>query len=535
MSPWNDPSYLKSAKCLCELFIANSPNRRITLVMPSSEHLALANDIFVNEGKGLETLLQRISKILIQNAVVESDCVKILVEADPGYGVINHAVSEILRDLLEQTIQEIITVLDRDESVYGIKIDCLAFAKVCNQVASMICRHSINDTALRLSRMACRVLLSLVVAENGQYPDAELELATCRTHIGDILQNQGNYEEALTEYRHALYIREHLLGRDHVETAASHRNVGSVLYFIGSALYFQGKLGKALGQLRSSLQSQEAGHEFANETTAATYRGIGDILNATGDSDWADMAHNVAKAIQDEGGLRFADVHYERGKLFHQRRLYQAAWEAFERARLLYGDESKLGNSRSRTADCCFCIGVVMEDIGRSSDSLKEYQSALRLYDPGMEEQLLRQRLCRERIEAVANQARKMDVLSSQQDAPGSERQRRRGSLSREWGEVLKQKGKAWKRASWPLRRASVDGGGKVTKAASHRYEQEGETSNKGSCHAARKSDEHWQHDRIATATTVLETARQRGGSNECPFREGPCSLALKPEMISHE
>ena len=58
--------------------------------------------------------------------------------------------------------------------------------------------------------------------------NAHPDTGHCYNNIGNILQYQGNYEEALVEYRKALDVCEKVHGPEHPDTARCHNNIGVV-------------------------------------------------------------------------------------------------------------------------------------------------------------------------------------------------------------------------------------------------------------------------------------------------------------------
>jgi tetratricopeptide (TPR) repeat protein len=79
--------------------------------------------------------------------------------------------------------------------------------------------------------------------------DCKLNMARTHHSQGVELQRTGDYDKSILEHRKALAIREHLLGRSHLETARSN-------YVMGCALSDRGDFDEALAELRRSLHTR---------------------------------------------------------------------------------------------------------------------------------------------------------------------------------------------------------------------------------------------------------------------------------------
>jgi tetratricopeptide (TPR) repeat protein len=79
----------------------------------------------------------------------------------------------------------------------------------------------------------------------------ECKLNLARTHhsYGVSLQRSGEYDQSILEHRKSLAIREHILGKTHLETARSY-------YVIGCALSDRGDFDEALAELRRALRTR---------------------------------------------------------------------------------------------------------------------------------------------------------------------------------------------------------------------------------------------------------------------------------------
>eukprot|EP00961_Rhodomonas_salina_P269941 3646720-Rhodomonas_salina.1 len=67
----------------------------------------------------------------------------------------------------------------------------------------------------------------------------DMDVATSLSNIGNVLEQQGKYSEALAKHEESLGITERLVGREHMDVSASLSNIGNVLYQ-------QGKYSEAL-------------------------------------------------------------------------------------------------------------------------------------------------------------------------------------------------------------------------------------------------------------------------------------------------
>jgi tetratricopeptide (TPR) repeat protein len=72
--------------------------------------------------------------------------------------------------------------------------------------------------------------------------DCKLNMARTHHSQGVDFQRSGDYDRSIAEHRKALLIREHILGRSHLETARSY-------YVIGCALSDRGNFDEALAEL----------------------------------------------------------------------------------------------------------------------------------------------------------------------------------------------------------------------------------------------------------------------------------------------
>ncbi|XP_023929937.1 uncharacterized protein LOC106163909 [Lingula anatina] len=117
--------------------------------------------------------------------------------------------------------------------------------------------------------------------------------ATSYNNIGEILQDMGEYKEALDYYKKGLEVREEVLGPKHPDTAASYSNIGVVLEHMG-------KYKEALDHHKKCLEIMEETLGPKHPDTASLYGNIGCVLTDMGRYKEALDYHKKSLEVMEE-------------------------------------------------------------------------------------------------------------------------------------------------------------------------------------------------------------------------------------------
>ncbi len=155
--------------------------------------------------------------------------------------------------------------------------------ELCNQIGKYYKDRGDNAACLKWWKRAQQI-------GEAQQPFAEELLAALLDNMGHVLDSQGDWSDAFTQYRQALAIRKKRFGEEHPEVARSLDNLGELL---GA----QGNWEGALRLHRRALAIRESVLGEAHPEVVASLMKIGEILRSQRDYAGAFAPYRQALAI----------------------------------------------------------------------------------------------------------------------------------------------------------------------------------------------------------------------------------------------
>lgn len=193
------------------------------------------------------------------------------------------------------------------------------------------------------------------------------KLNIARTHHsqGVEFQRAGDYDKSILEHRKALAIREHLLGRSHLETARSY-------YVIGCALSDRGGFDEALAELRRALRTRLLVFGRDHMDTKEVVSNLGTVLMAKGTMAPEEISQYMQTVLQALELENEGDHLCRTGD-------YSSGMVCFRKALSL--EEQSLGDLHPTTCDLYLRMADAMGQLGDLESSLVEYKCAIQIYE----------------------------------------------------------------------------------------------------------------------------------------------------------
>ena len=201
----------------------------------------------------------------------------------------------------------------------------------------------------------------------------ELKLsARLASNLGVALEAKGSFDEALTQHRRGLAIRESALGPEHWE-------VGSSLNDVGNVLLEKGLFAEALASYERARDIYEHAFGDHHPLVANAVDNMGIVLYELGRDEQAATRHAEALAIR-EAALgpdhpSVAGTLNNLGRTLRRLGRDDEAISAYERAISIF--ERSLGPDHPRVAMVLNNLGVVLELHGRYDEALAAHRRAL--------------------------------------------------------------------------------------------------------------------------------------------------------------
>lgn len=196
--------------------------------------------------------------------------------------------------------------------------------------------------------------------------DCKLNLARTHHSFGVSLQRSGDYDKSIIEHRKALAIREHLLGKSHLETARSY-------YVIGCALSDRGDFDEALAELRRALRIRLLIFGRVHMDTKEVVSNLGVVLTARGGMNPEEVTKYMVTVVQalelENDGDRFCRL---RGDYANGMVCYRKA---------LSLEEQALGDLHPTTCDLYLRTADAFGQMGDLESSLVEYKASIAIYE----------------------------------------------------------------------------------------------------------------------------------------------------------
>ncbi|MEM7159338.1 MAG: serine/threonine-protein kinase [Myxococcota bacterium] len=226
-------------------------------------------------------------------------------------------------------------------------------------------RHSEGMTSVRHAQAAIDRL--------GPDPMLDAQLRVTRAAI---LTAQGEFDEALRDFRHGLAQREKTLGHDHPVVASSYNNLGSVLVELG-------RFDEALTALETAREIWEGSYGPRHPMIATALNGIGAVLEQMG--RWPEARDRIeqALAIREQtfgpDHVNVAITLDNLGSVLTYMGEYEEARKASQRALELR--ERTLGSDHPHIASSLVNLGLVAEKEARFADAVSYHRRAISLWE----------------------------------------------------------------------------------------------------------------------------------------------------------
>jgi tetratricopeptide (TPR) repeat protein len=242
----------------------------------------------------------------------------------------------------------------------------------------------------------------LLTQESEKSPDSQKTVADARTRIAEVLAKQERFDEALTEYKLGLEIRESL-ARNDPNNDIYQSNLSTSYFRIGNLYKEINNPDEAVKQYNESLKiSESLARKDPDKVDwqiriANVYVAIADIL-AKQNADLAAEKYRSALTIRKElsrkepGNVRWAgniaDVHSKLAKLFVGERRFDAALKEYDDAlevRMQLARRFPDDRDRQKELAAAYMhIGDASEEQGRFRNARESYQKGLTVIEEFM-------------------------------------------------------------------------------------------------------------------------------------------------------
>lgn len=196
--------------------------------------------------------------------------------------------------------------------------------------------------------------------------DCKLNMARTHHSQGVALQRSGEYDKSILEHRKALAIREHLLGKTHLETARSY-------YVIGCALSDRGDFDEALAELRRALRTRLLIFGREHLDTQEVVSNLGTVLFARGGMNNEQIQEYMTSV------LLTLDMENEGDRLCRLSNQYAEGMVFYRSA--VSCEEIMLGELHPTTCDLYLKAADALGEMGDLEGSLMEYKNAILIYE----------------------------------------------------------------------------------------------------------------------------------------------------------
>jgi tetratricopeptide (TPR) repeat protein/tRNA A-37 threonylcarbamoyl transferase component Bud32 len=199
---------------------------------------------------------------------------------------------------------------------------------------------------------------------------SRVDAADTHTMLGHILDQKGDYEQALIEYRTAAALWSDVLGPDDLQVARCRNDIGTVLNH-------QGRYDAALAELRAALVMQEAAGDVGQATI--TRNNIGATLVELGRNEEA--ARELQRALEIDAATlgathpRLAPAHNNLGGALVGLRRYDEALVELRQALAIWTEA--VGSHHPDVTTVRGNVGFVLLELDRHEDALAELEAVL--------------------------------------------------------------------------------------------------------------------------------------------------------------
>src|SRR5436305_1317660 len=200
------------------------------------------------------------------------------------------------------------------------------------------------------------------------------EMMSLLDSLGAFFDSNGQYTEAIEQYRRSLKIREKAFGVDHINTTEAERNLG-ITY------HSQGKYDEAIKQYERALKIYEKAFGVDHINTTDKINHVGVTYDCQGKYDEAIEQYERSLKINEKAfGVDYldtADALNHLGITYDSQGKYDEAIEQYERALKIY--EKAFGVDHINTADTINNLGMTYDNQGKYDEAIEQYGRALKI------------------------------------------------------------------------------------------------------------------------------------------------------------
>lgn len=202
--------------------------------------------------------------------------------------------------------------------------------------------------------------------------DCSMHITVPLSHIGTVLRKQGKYSEALARFEESLAIEEKLLGREHMDVAASLASIGMV---DGD----QGMHSKALEKHKECLLIEQKLVGRVHMSVAESLSNIGTVLYCLGKLSEALVKYEESLAIKEtlvgREHTSVAAALLNIANVLQDQCMHEEALTEYEESLAIH--EMVLGREHMDVAGSLFSIGNVFFCQGKHSQALEKREESL--------------------------------------------------------------------------------------------------------------------------------------------------------------
>lgn len=193
-------------------------------------------------------------------------------------------------------------------------------------------------------------------------------VATVLHEMGDLMDDLGEYEEAMTNYVDALNIRRKRLGQ--------HEDVAATLYSMGFTLHNQDEPERALGCFEEALMIRKSRLGDDAKEVGDTLNMMGFLQAKRGELDSALTllwdALRIRKTHKDH--VKVSETLKNIGNVHREKQEHELAVECYEECLRIRRNE--LGDDHEKVADALIAIGNVRSDMENIDEAMRAYKEA---------------------------------------------------------------------------------------------------------------------------------------------------------------
>uniref|UniRef100_A0A7S1UWN8 NB-ARC domain-containing protein n=1 Tax=Grammatophora oceanica TaxID=210454 RepID=A0A7S1UWN8_9STRA len=201
--------------------------------------------------------------------------------------------------------------------------------------------------------------------------DEHEAVATVLHEMGDLMDDLGEYEEAMNNYVDALNIRRKRLG--------NHEDVAATLYSMGFTLHNQDSSERALQCFEEALSIRRARLGEEAKEVGDTLNMMGFLQAKRGELDSALTllwdALRIRKTHKDD--VKVSETLKNIGNVHREKQEHDLAVECYEEC--LRIRRSELGDDHEKVADALIAIGNVRSDLEQIEQAMEAYNEALKI------------------------------------------------------------------------------------------------------------------------------------------------------------